>query len=130
VKSVTDIEKTIEEIKKLQQNNTITTEINEHLVFLCNSNTEKIIQEALKENGLQIDKDKIHIFVSEYYGPGDVYNVTDKKLKRKILKQHGIEIQEKEYLEFKTYYTYDCGTNNSYTINYTTTNDSGFYSWR
>ena len=127
---MTDIELTIEEIKKLQQNNTITTEINEHLVFLCHSNTEKIIQEALKENGLQIDKSKIHIFISEYYEPGDVYNVTDKKLKRKILKQHGIEIQEKEYFEFKTYYTYDCGTKYvTNTIHYTTTNGNSYYSW-
>ena len=78
----------IEEIKKFQEKSHNVTNINEedeHLLFMCHYNTEKIVHDAIKEHGLEIDSKYIHIFASDYYRPGEVYHVIDKKIKRLML---------------------------------------------
>lgn len=118
---MTDIEMVIDEIKKFQEKQHNVTNINEdseHLVFLCHQNTEKIVHDAIKENGLEIDNKYIHIFVSNYYSPGEVYLVMDKKVKRMILIAKKIinPVKEKE-ITFST----------NYTVNYTINGQYGYY---
>ena len=126
---MTDIEKMIEEIKKHNEK-VAYSELESHLVFMCHPDTRKIIDTAFKEVGLTIDDKFVHVYESNYYTPGDVYNVTDKKLKRQILKQHGIKVQGDEYIMYKTYFNGD-GNMNTTTINYTYTikTNNGFNYW-
>jgi hypothetical protein len=128
---MTDIEKMIEEIRKLYSNIAY-EEIDAHLVFLCHPDTIKIIDVALQEAGIKLREDYIHFYESNYYEPGDVYMVSDRKIKRKILKQHGIKVQGDEYVIYKTYYNYDVsGSRIDTTISYSTrTNGDGLYTWR
>lgn len=115
---MTDIEKVIEKIKEL--NNSIAyEEINAHLVCMCHFDTVRIIEAALKEAGIELRKDYVHFYASDYYIPGDIYIVTDKKLKREILKQHGIKIYDRESM----YYDYNYSTNFSYNYTYIDSKD-------
>ena len=116
---MTDIEKMMKEIKEFNKRIAY-SELDSHLVFMCHSDTRKIIDTAFKEIGLIIDDKNVHIYESNYYTPGDVYMVTDRKLKRQILKQHGIKVQGDEYMVYKTYFNSD-GNMNTTTINYTYT---------
>ena len=126
---MTDIEKMIEEIKEFNKRIAY-SELDSHLVFMCHPDTRKIIDTAFKEVGLTMDDEFVHVYESIYYTPGDVYNVTDKKLKRQILKQHGIKVQDDEYIMYKTYFNSD-GNMNTTTINYiyTTRTNHGFNYW-
>lgn len=121
---MTDIEMMIDEIKKFQEKSHNVTNLNkedEHLIFMCHQNTEKIIYDAIKENGLEIDNKYIHIFTSNYYKPGEVYHVMDKKIKNMLLVSKNIikPIQE-NYVTFTTNYTVNGNYNYHYT--YTTIN--------
>lgn len=129
MKSVTDIEKMLEEIKEFNKRIAY-LELDSHLVFMCHPDTKKIVNTALKELNVPMDDEHIHIYESNYYSPGDVYMVTDRKLKRQILKQHGIKVQGDEYIMYKTYFNSD-GNMNTTTINYTytTRTNHGFNYW-
>lgn len=129
---MTDIEMMIDEIKKFQEKSHNVTNLNkedEHLVFMCHQSTEKIIYDAIRENGLEIDDKYIHIFASDYYRPGEVYHVMDKKMKRLILIAKKVITPMKENtMYFTTNYT----TNGNYNYNYTyttITRPGGFDYW-
>lgn len=121
---MTDIEIMIEEIKKFQSKLRI-EEIDSHLVFMCHPDTKKLIKTAFIENKITINREFVHIYESKYYTPGDVYNVTDRKLKREILKQHGVQLEGEEYTVYTTYYSYDPNINaTTITYNYQTSSST------
>ena len=130
---MTDIELMIEEIKEFNKNLKY-EEIDAHLVFMCHPDTKKLIKTAFAENKITINKEFVHIYESNYYSPGDIYKVTDNKVKRRILKQHGLKVQGEEYTIYKTYYNYDINTVNittTYATTSTSSNSTGsIYGWR
>ena len=126
---MTDIEKMLEEIKKFQEKqrdirtiNYGTDEVDNHLVFMCHSNTVRIVETALKEAQVQNRDKEIHVFASDYYTPGEVYMVKDKKIKRLMLMGKGIikKPEKQEYTIYSNYTNYNNYTNN-YTITFTNT---------
>jgi hypothetical protein len=134
---MTDIEVMIKEIKEFQDK-PITKdvlEVDAHLVFMCHPDTKKLVRTALIENKIDINREFVHIYESKYYTPGDIYTVTDKKIKRKILRQHGVKLKDQTIVTYDDYYTtyYTTTTNiSNATINYTTSSTStgSMYGWR
>lgn len=99
---MTDIEKTIKEIREFNEKPACSV-LGSYLVFMCHPDTKKVINIALKEEGLIIDDKHVHFFESNYYAPGDVYLVSDDKLKKQLLKQRDINIVDYTSIDEQTF---------------------------